>query len=258
MKKTINNIVHYEVRERICTITMDRPEARNALNKAMRDGLTQAFETFANDDEALVGILTATGDKVFCAGGDLKEMSDNQLKIPPPDFIPYWNRTVHSDKPFIVAVNGFAYAGGFLLTQQCDLCIAADNAAFAITEAKRGRGAPWAGPLPWLLPPRIAMELLVTAEPISAQRAYEVGLVNKVVPLSDLQETARQWALNIAQNAPLSVRAGKRMVYAVAKKAWDESLQIGEDLFASVYHSEDAQEGPLAFKEKRPPVWKGK
>jgi enoyl-CoA hydratase/carnithine racemase len=254
----MSSTVRYEVLEAIATITIDRPEARNAMNKETRDGLTEAFERFSKDDTALVAILTATGDKAFCAGGDLKEMSDTELKIPPPDFIPYWNRTVHTDKPVIVAVNGVAYAGGFLLTQMCDLCIAADTAQFAITEAKRGRGAPWAGPLPWLVPPRIAMELLLTAEPITAARAYDVGLVNKVVPLADLQAEARAIALNIASNAPLSVRAGKKMVYAVAKKAWDESLEIGEALFASVYHSEDAQEGPLAFKEKRPPKWQGK
>ncbi len=250
--------VRYEVTDHIATITLDRPEARNALNEATRRALGEAFSRFAEDESARVAILTATGDKVFCAGGDLKEMSDTQLKVPPPDFIPYWNRTVHTDKPVIVAVNGHAFAGGFLLTQMCDLCIAADTATFAITEAKRGRGAPWAGPLPWLVPPRIAMELLITAEPITAQRAYDVGLVNKVVPLAALQEEARRMAEIIAHNAPLSVRAGKRMVYAVAKKAWDESLEIGEALYEPVYLSEDAQEGPLAFKEKRAPQWKGK
>ncbi len=250
--------VKYEVKDQIATITLDRPEAHNALNTAMRDGLTAAFARFAQDDNALVAILTAVGEKVFCAGGDLKEMSAMQLKVPPPDFIPYWNRTVHSDKPIIAVVNGFAYAGGFLLAQQCDLCIAAENAKFAITEAKRGRGAPWAGPLPWLIPPRIAMQLLITGEPISAARAYDIGLVNKVVPLAELQDEARRIAKGIADNAPLSVQAGKRMVYAVAKRAWDESLEIGEALFEPVYVSEDAQEGPLAFAQKRPPVWKGK
>lgn len=250
--------VHYRVEEQVATITLDRPEARNALNTATRTALAGAFERFAADDTARVAILTATGDTVFCAGGDLKEMSETHLKVPPPDYIPYWNRTVHTDKPVIAAVNGHAFAGGFLLTQMCDLCIAAENASFAITEAKRGRGAPWAGPLPWLVPPRIAMELLVTGEPISAARAYDVGLVNKVVPLADLQDEALRMAKVIASNAPLSVRAGKRMVYEVAKKAWDESLVIGEALFEPVYLSDDAQEGPLAFKEKRPPQWQGK
>ncbi len=250
--------VHYTVRDRIATITIDRPEARNALNTQTREALGQAFERFSQDDTALVAILTATGDRVFCAGGDLKEMSDTQLKVPPPDFIPYWNRTVHTDKPVIVAVNGHAFAGGFLLTQMCDLCIAAEHATFAITEAKRGRGAPWAGPLPWLIPPRIAMELLLTAEPITAARAFDIGLVNKVVAAEALQETAWEMAQTIADNAPLSVRAGKRMVYAVAKEAWDRSLEIGETLFEPVYLSDDAQEGPLAFKEKRQPNWSGK
>ena len=250
--------VHYEVRDRVATITIDRPEARNALNTETREALGTCFEKFAGDATALVAILTATGDRVFCAGGDLKEMSDTQLKVPPPDFIPYWNRTVHTDKPVIVAVNGHAFAGGFLLTQMCDLCIAAEHATFAITEAKRGRGAPWAGPLPWLIPPRIALELLLTAEPISAARAFDIGLVNKVVAAADLQRTAWDMAQTICENAPLSVRAGKRMVYAVAQDAWDKSLEIGEALFEPVYLSDDAQEGPLAFKEKRKPNWSGK
>lgn len=249
--------VHYNVRDNIATITIDRPEARNALNTQTRELLGLAFERFSQDDAALVAILTATGDRVFCAGGDLKEMSDMQLKVPPPDFIPYWNRTVHTDKPVIVAVNGHAFAGGFLLTQMCDLCIAAEHATFAITEAKRGRGAPWAGPLPWLIPPRIAMELLLTAEPMTAARAYDIGLVNKVVPAAALQDAAWEMARGIAENAPLSVRAGKRMVYDVAKEAWDRSLEIGETLFEPVYLSDDAQEGPLAFKEKRKPNWTG-
>ena len=112
--------------------------------------------------------------------------------------------------------------------------------------------------LPWLIPPRVAMELLLTAKPISAERAYQVGLVNQVVPLADLMHTARDMATTIAQNAPLSVRAGKRMVYAVAEVGWSEALKAGDAAYEHVYLSEDAQEGPLAFKEKRAPVWKAR
>ena len=249
---------HYAVADGIATITIDRPEAMNAINQGVRDGLWAAFRDFVANDEALVAILTATGEKVFCAGADLKEMSDSGLKVPPPDFLPYLNRNLMTDKPVIAAVNGLAYAGGFYLAQMCDLCIAAENARFAITEPRWSRGAPWAGPLPWLIPPRVAMELLVTAQPISAQRAYEVGLVNKVVPLDELAEAAHEMATTIAANAPLSVRAGKAMVYAVAETGWSGALKAGDRIYEKVYLSEDAQEGPLAFKEKRKPVWKAR
>src|SRR5690606_12116339 len=123
----------------------------------------------------------------------------------PPDFAPYLNRNIEMPKPVIAAVNGIAYAGGFLLAQMCDLCVAAEHARFGITEARWGRGAPWAAPLPWLIPPRVALELLLTAEPIDAQRAFEIGLVNRVVPRGELRATAQALALRIAQNAPLSV-----------------------------------------------------
>ncbi|HJM91662.1 MAG: enoyl-CoA hydratase-related protein [Alphaproteobacteria bacterium] len=250
--------VRYELSEGIATITIDRPEAMNALNKAVREGLWDALRRFAGDDEALVGILTATGEKVFCAGGDLKEMSETALKVPPPDFVPYLNHNIKTNKPVIAAVNGLAYAGGFLLAQMCDLVIAAENAKFAITEPKWSRGAPWAAPLPWLIPPRVAMELLVTAKPISAARAYQIGLINQIVPLAELQDAARDMALTIAQNAPLSVRAGKQMVYAVAEVGWSKGQKLGDKIYEHVYLSEDAQEGPTAFKEKRAPVWKAR
>ena len=252
------NPIHYELSDGIATITIDRPDAMNAINTAVREGLWAAFRRFVDEDEALVAILTATGEKVFCAGADLKEMSDMALKVPPPDFLPYLNKNLHTNKPVIAAVNGLAYAGGFLLAQMCDLVIAAENAKFAITEPKWSRGAPWAAPLPWLIPPRVAMELLVTAKPISAERAYQIGLINQIVPLAELQDAAREMATTIAQNAPLSVRAGKQMVYAVAEVGWSEAQKVGDEIYEHVYLSEDAQEGPTAFKEKRAPVWKAR
>jgi len=250
--------VRYELSEGIATITIDRPEAMNAINQAVREGLWAAFRRFVDEDAALVAILTATGEKVFCAGADLKEMSAMGLKVPPADFLPYLNRTLHTDKPVIAAVNGLAYAGGFYLAQMCDLCIAAENARFAITEPKWSRGAPWAAPLPWLIPPRVAMELLVTARPIDAARAYDIGLINKVVPLAELAASAREMAAGIAENAPLSVRAGKAMVYAAAEVGWSKALAEGDRLYEPVYLSDDAQEGPKAFREKRKPVWRGR
>ncbi len=249
--------VHYELADGVATIVMDRPAAKNALNQALREGLWAAFRRFVADDTALVAVLASRGD-VFCAGADLKEMAALGLRVPPPDFLPQLGRNLHTDKPVIAAVQGPAYAGGFALAQMCDLCVAADDARFAITEAKWSRGAPWAAPLPWLIPPRVALELIVTAEPISAERAHQIGLVNRVVPRTRLLEEAQALAGVIAKNAPLSVRAAKRMVYAVAGASVASALDEGDRVWESVYESEDAQEGPRAFREKRPPVWSGR
>ena len=249
--------VHYALADGVATIVMDRPEAKNALNRVLREGLWDAFRRFVADDAARVAVLAGAGD-VFCAGADLKEMAALGLRVPPPDFLPQLGRNLHTDKPVIAAVQGPAYAGGFALAQMCDLCVAADDARFAITEAKWSRGAPWAAPLPWLIPPRVALELIVTAEPLSAERAREIGLVNRVVPKAKLVEEAQALARTIAQNAPLSVRAGKRMVYAVAGASFAAALDEGDRIWEPVYESEDAQEGPRAFREKRAPVWRAR
>jgi enoyl-CoA hydratase/carnithine racemase len=250
--------VLYEVRDQVAWITLNRPEARNALNKATREGVRAAFVRFNEDENAAVAVLTGAGDKAFCAGGDLKEMADTSLKIPPRDHMVYLGRTLKVDKPVIAAINGLAYAGGFLLAQQVDLVVAADHARFAITESKVGRGSPWAAPLSWLMPPRVAMEMLMTGDPISAQRAYELGLVNKVVPAEDLVAETQKLASTIAGNAPLSVQAAKALVYSSAEMGWTAALDAGDRIYDRVYLSEDGQEGPRAFKEKRKPVWQGK
>jgi enoyl-CoA hydratase/carnithine racemase len=246
--------VTYEVEDGVAWLTIDRPEARNALNESVRSGLWEGVRRFNDDDSAGVLVLTATGDKAFCAGGDLKEMAETAMEVPPPDFVPIFGRNVDVPKPTIAVVNGVAFAGGFLLAQMCDLVVAADSARFAITEAKVGRGTPWAAPLPWLVPPRVAMELLLTAAPISAQRAYEVGLVNRVVPLADLRAAATELAQTILANAPLSVGAAKRTVYLALADVADEADRIWEP----VYTSADAQEGPTAFREGRAPRWQGR
>jgi enoyl-CoA hydratase/carnithine racemase len=249
--------VHYELADGVATLVMDRPAKKNALNRALREGLWDAFHRFVADDEARVAVLASTGD-VFCAGADLEEMAALGLQVPPPDFLPQLGRNLQTDKPVIAAVQGPAYAGGFALAQMCDLCVAADDARFAITEAKWSRGAPWAAPLPWLIPPRVALELIVTAEPLSAERAREIGLVNRVVPRAKLLDEARALAAVIAKNAPLSVRAAKRMVYAVAGADLASAFAEGDRVWKAVYESEDAQEGPRAFREKRAPVWRAR
>jgi enoyl-CoA hydratase/carnithine racemase len=249
--------VTYELEDGVVWLVIDRPEARNAINRAVSDGLFAGFRRFEEDPGAAVLVLTGAGD-AFCAGADLKEMAALGLTVPPRDMAPNLGQNLQVTKPVIAAVNGPAFGGGFLLAQMCDLCVAGTSARFAVTEARWGRGAPWAAPLPWLVPPRVAMELLLTGEPIDAQRAYEVGLVNRVVPDPELRSEAGHLARRIAGNAPLSVRAAKAMVHATAGRDLGQAVQEGWRLFEPVYLSEDAQEGPRAFVERRPPVWKGR
>ena len=249
--------VTYELQDGVVWLVIDRPEARNAINRAVSNGLWAGLRRFEEDPGAAVLVLTGAGE-AFCAGADLKEMAALGLKVPPRDLAPILGQNLQVTKPVIAAVNGPAFGGGFLLAQMCDLCVAGTSARFAITEARWGRGAPWAAPLPWLVPPRVAMELLLTGEPIDAQRAYEVGLANRVVPDPELRSEAGRLARRIAGNAPLSVRAAKAMVQATAGRDLDEAVEEGWRLFEPVYLSEDAQEGPRAFVERRPPGWKGR
>lgn len=251
---TTNDELRYEVVDGIATITINRPDSRNALNSAVRSGIRASLDSFNRDDQAKVLIITATGEVAFSAGADLKEMSEQHLTIPPDDFI----SDLATHKPVIAAVNGLALGGGFFLAQSADLVIAADHATFGITEARHGRGAPWAAPLPLLIPPRIALELLLTAQPITASRAKDVGLVNYIVPSEELGTASRVLAEQIAANAPLSVAAGKAMVRNTLAAVLGDARQRANALWEPVYLSEDAQEGPRAFKEKRSPRWQGR
>ena len=242
----------YKVHDSIATITINRPKVRNALNLEVREGIKQRVAEFNQDPQARVLIITGSEELAFSSGADLKEMSETGLRYPPKDFIPEFT----TDKPVIAAVNGIAWGGGFLLAQQADLVIAAEHATFGITEALYGRGSPWAAPLPLLIPPKVAMEIIVTAKPITATRALEVGLVNSVVPLDQLAARTLEMASLIVQNAPLTVAAGKKMLNAISSSLLKSLEQEIIDIWTPVYESKDAQEGPLAFSEKRKPQWK--
>lgn len=249
-------VVLYEVHDRVAWITIDRPEARNALNAAVRSGLRSAFTRFNADGGAKVAVLTATGDRVFCAGGDLKEMAATEMGVPPADYLSFvLGDALEVEKPVIAGVNGDAIAGGFLLAMMCDLVIATRDARFAITESRVGRGAPWAASLSWLIPPRIAMELLLTGQPMSASRARDVGLVNDVVDATELVPRLTDFASTIAANAPLSVRASKAMVYQCAGRPHREARLLADEIFVPVYQSRDAIQGPRAFSDRRTPTW---
>jgi enoyl-CoA hydratase/carnithine racemase len=251
----VESAVTYDKRDGIALVTLNRPERRNALSAEMRAGLWTAFREF-RDDETVVLVLTGAGS-VFCAGGDLGEMAERSLANPGPNYLPQPGRNIDIDKPIIAAVNGPALGGGFLLTQSCDLCVAADTATFGISEVRVGRGAPWAVPLTDLIGPRLAMEMLLTATPIDARRAQIAGLVNDVVAPDAVRESALALAQRIIVNAPLSVRAAKRTVSLLHQRAMAEAYVTAETLWDPVYRSADAQEGPAAFRDKRAPQWVG-
>jgi enoyl-CoA hydratase/carnithine racemase len=249
--------VSYLLDNGVAWLTIERPEARNALSKAVREGLWAGVRRFNSDHDAKVLVLTGTGDKAFSAGGDLKEMAATGLEVPEPDFLPQFGRNIEVEKPTIAAVNGVAFAGGFLLAQMCDLVVAADSARFGVTEVRVGRGAPWAVPLPLLVGARAAMEILLTGDPIDAARAERLGFVNRVVAAADLRKEVQKLAERIAGNAPLSVLAAKKTVRLVAEHPLRQAFEEAERLWEPVYLSQDAKEGPAAFRDKRAPEWKG-
>jgi enoyl-CoA hydratase/carnithine racemase len=248
----------YETRDAVAIVTINRPEARNAIDRAVREGMFAAFARAEADDAIQVVVLTGAGDRAFCAGMDLKEAAAEGRGVMPRGFLPMIGDTIEMTKPSIAAVNGAAMAGGWMFAQMCDLCIAAENAVFAITEAKVGRGTPWAAPLIGMLPQRVAMEVLLTGDPISAQRLHALGYVNQVVPGAQLMEAALALANRIAANAPLTVRACRELVHLSQEMGTSAARRSARHLFRPVYESEDAQEGPRAFAEKRKPVWRGR
>jgi len=268
MPLTGPEILLYEKKDHIVTITMNRPERMNSVTIEMFDLLDEAWEKFQNDDDAFVAIWTAAGDRAFCAGMDLKDQAERVAKDPSFDIVklrpgvldgtvgtPYGHNVT---KPIIAAVNGVATAGGFQFTMMSDLRVAAEHARFGVGEVKVGRGTPWAIPVLWQMPLPTAFEVLLMGDPVPAQRLYEVGWINKVVPLDQLMPTAMQMATVLAGNAPLSVRAAKEAFYKAMDVGRRAGLDMAKLIYDKVYASEDAIEGPRAFAEKRKPVWKGR
>jgi enoyl-CoA hydratase len=242
----------------IAIITLNRPDARNALGKEIREGLFAAWDRFEHDPALRVAILTGAGEKAFCAGGDLKEMVERKLRVPPREMFPVPGDNIELSKPTIAAVNGLAFAGGWMIAQACDLCVASTSAKFAITEVKVGRSSPWAAPLIHMIPQRIMMEIILTGKPITAQRAYEIGLVNRLAEPDKLLDVALDLAREILEGAPLSVRAGRETVLLATEMGRAAALHAARNASEYCYNSEDAQEGPKSFAEKRPPQWKSR
>jgi len=254
----MTDAVLFDAREDgIAIITINRPDQRNALSREVREGLRAAWTRFEADDALRIAILTGSGEKAFCAGGDLKEMVETGMKVPPRDMFPLPYDSIELTKPTIAAVNGAAFAGGWMIAQACDLCVASTNAKFAITEVKVGRGSPWAAPLIHMIPQRIFMEIVLTGKPITAERAYEIGLVNRLAEPGAALDAAIELAKEVLEGAPLSVKAARETVMLSTEMGRSAALQAARAAHEYTYNSHDAQEGPRAFAEKRKPEWKG-
>jgi crotonobetainyl-CoA hydratase len=249
----------------VLIITINRPEARNAINAAVSIGVGDALEEAQNDTGVRAVVITGAGDKSFCAGADLKAISRRE-NIYHPDH-PEWGFAGYVrhfiDKPTIAAVNGTALGGGTELALASDLVVAHELAKFGLPEVKRGLVAAAGGVFRIVdqLPRKVAMEMLLTGEPLTAADAWEWGLVNQVVKEASVLDAALALAARVTVNAPLSVQASKRVAYGVDdgiivgdEPGWDRTLREMQTLI----RSEDAREGPLAFAEKREPVWKAR
>ncbi len=255
----MSNAVLYDNRpDGIAILTINRPDTRNCLSREVREGLRAGWHRFEHDPLARIAILTGAGEKAFCAGGDLKEMVEAGLHVPPRDMFPLPYDNIELSKPTIAAVGGVAFAGGWMIAQGCDLCVASTTARFAITEVKVGRGSPWAAPLIHMIPQRIMMEIILTGRPITAQRAYEIGLVNRLAEPEGLMVAAIALAHEVLEGAPLSVKAGRETVMLATEMGRSAALQAARAAHEYTYNSEDAQEGPRAFAEKRAPEWRGR
>jgi E-phenylitaconyl-CoA hydratase len=254
----------YEKREKVATITINRPAMMNAINMDLAHQLFRAWTDFSEDTETKVLIITGSGDKAFCVGADLKERNqqgedihvssfwDSSLKLP--------MRHTECHKPVIAAINGYCLAGGLELALVCDIRIASENSTFGQPEIKWGifPGMGATQRLPRVLPYNLAAEILLTGEPIDANRAFEIGLVNRVVPCRDLMKTAMSIAKNISEKAPLALRAVKEALLRSYDLPLNQGIRMEGLLRRIIGDTEDAKEGLRAFQENRKPEYRGR
>ena len=258
----MRSLVTYECNDHVATITLNRPEARNAINGALRDDLNAAWNRFRDEEDAWVGILTANGD-VYCAGADLTDSAGAVGTFGGT----FWEKpTINSFesgmelfKPTIAAVHGPCVGYGLTGLLFCDFVIASTEAVFRFPEVSLGV-ATIVGAI--RLPQRVgwanAMELLLTGEPMTAQRAHDIGLVWKLVEPDELQETARSWARTLTKAAPLAQRATKEVAWRSADMSWIDAVRFGETMRKVVGATDDVAEGLAAWRERRPPRWQGR
>ena len=253
-----DGVVLVERRGGVQVITINRPQAKNALDRAVAEGVAAAVDELDASDELRVGVLTGAGG-TFSAGMDLKAFLRGETPAIPGRGLCGITQTPPR-KPLVGAVEGAALAGGFELLLACDLVVAAEKARFGVPEVTRSLVAAGGAALqlPRRVPYALALEMLLTGEPLGAPRAAEIGLVNRLVPEGGALDAAVALAERIAANGPLAVAATKAVARGTADWTFEEGWQRQEELVRPVFTSEDAAEGSRAFAEKRPPVWKGR
>ncbi|MFC1971451.1 enoyl-CoA hydratase/isomerase family protein [Chloroflexota bacterium] len=250
-------IVNYEKEGRIAIITINRPEAMNALSRQVMQMFHEIIIDFRDDPETWVGIITGAGDKAFCAGADLKEKQTNDdgtpMELPdtPMRGLELW-------KPLIAAINGWALGGGLEIALACDIRIASENARLGVPEITVGLipGLGATQRLTRMIPWCKAAELLLMGKPVDAQEAYRICLINKIVPPDQLMSTAKEWAEIICQAAPLAVRAAKEAMIQGHSMTLEQGLLTEKALLDSIRGTKDYSEGRVAFSEKRKPIYK--
>ena len=254
--------VNYELSGHVCTITLDREQALNSLDREHYQLFSDACARFAADEVAWVAIVTGAGDRAFSAGADLRDMIPALMDEPAKERLtlpPSIMRGQFIAKPMIAAINGFALGGGLEVALACDIRIAARGARLGQPEVGLGLLPGWGGTqrLPRLLGESRAMEILLTGDPVDADRALEIGLVHRVVEAGELMTAAQELAERICQNAPLAVRACKEAALRGAETSLEEGLRIEQLLFERLAYTDDIQEGVTAFNERRTPEYRG-
>jgi enoyl-CoA hydratase/carnithine racemase len=254
--------VDYQKEGKVAIFILNRPEALNAIDPDSAEELSQAFDDFKEDDGLLVGIITGAGNKAFSVGADIQTMLPKlkefrgQQNSGPLNLV----NVLNSWKPMIAAINGAALGGGLEIALACDLRISSEDAIFGMPEVTLGLIPGWGGTqrLPRMIPSAKAAELLLTGKPISAQEAYRIGLVNKVVPFSELMPAAKGMAETLCRRAPLAVRAAKQAMIQGIDVSLEDGLKLERKLNDFLVNTEDFDEGCKANAEKRQPVFKGK
>ena len=260
--------IEYEVRGHIAYLIINRPEVMNALAPQQNADITSAWTDFRDDPEAWVAIVTGAGEKAFCAGADLKVYTPQAGERDLYEVRQAANRSGFGGitrgmeiwKPIIAAVNGYALAGGLELALACDIRVASENAQFGCSEVRRGFHHCDGGTvrLPLIVGLGNALRMQLTGDHIGAQEALRIGLVSEVVPQGELMGAAERYASAILRNGPLGVRSAKESMLRSLGRVLEDALRFEHVLFSTLTRTEDFKEGPLAFAEKREPVWKGR
>ena len=256
-----DEVRYEEVETGLAVVTLNRPEKRNAVNAAVANGLEAALKRSQADPSIRAVILAAEGERVFSAGADLAAVAAGEgrgISTPDGGFAGFV--CAQRSKPWIAAVRGKALAGGFELALACDMIVASDDAMFGLPEPKRGliAGAGGSTRLVRALPRHIAIELIVTGDPIGVERAYQLGLVNRVVPSQRVLEEALELARRITGNAPIAVQEALELARQAADLSDEQAMEATHRAMARLAQTEDFKEGPRAFVEKREPVWQGR